>query len=230
MISDRETLRLWNEIWGGWASAGSWYGLHGDMPLGCLAALNSQLIVREKLAREARTRDEASRYGYAGGALASAKYSIAERLYVAADREARLEEALRDIQRAMDERTASQSGLLAIRASIQRSAGRITQAVADYEEVLRLRGDGHHSAAQSRSGERTWLRLSLPVAFRKGLEFCEEGVRKLRDESSAQGISRRGLRKLAAAYALNGCLLKAYDTRREAQDLSRDAGTFDQMK
>ena len=229
--SDPEILQLWNEVLGNWTSAGSWYGLHADMPLGCLAALNSQLIVREKLAREAKTKDEAHRYGYAGGALASAKYSIAERLYVTADREARLEEALRDVQRGMDEQTASRSGLLAIRASIQRSAGRISEAIADYEEVLHLRSDGHHSAAQIGEAE---SELGYGYLFqwrpRKGLEFCKEGVRKLRDDSLRKGFLVRGLRKLAVAYALNGRLLKAYETRREAQDLSRTAGTFDQMK
>ncbi|MBS0470976.1 MAG: hypothetical protein JSR60_07885 [Proteobacteria bacterium] len=229
--SDPDVLRLWNDLLGNWTSAGSWYGLHGDTPLGCLAALNSQLIVRQKLVPVAKSTEEASRYGYAGGALASAKYSIAERLYVAADRQARLEEALQDLQRAFDEKTASRSGLLAIRGSIQRSAGRISEAIADHEEVLQLRSDGQHSAAQIGEAEsELGYGYLFQWRFRKGLEFCEEGVRKLRGEQGRKGFLVRGLRKLAVAYALNGRLLKAYETRQEARNVSRLAGTFDQMK
>lgn len=231
VTNDPEILRVWNDVLGSWTSAGAWYGLHGDMPLGCLAALNSQLIVREKLVATAGSKDEASRYGYAGGALASAKYSIAERLYVAADRDARLDEALRDIQRAMDERTASRSGLLAIRGSIQRSAGRTSQAIEDYEEVLRLRSDGRHSDAQIGEAENELgFGYLLQWHFRKGLEFCEEGVKKMRSSTGRKGFLVRGLRKLAIAYAVNGRLVKAYETRREAQSISHAAGTYDQIR
>jgi len=229
--SNPEVLEFWNEILGSWASAGSWYGLHGDMPLGCLAALNSQLFVREKLKRNSRTKDEAYRYGYAGGALASAKYSIAKRLYVGMDRKARFEEALEDIKQAIDQKSADLSGLLAIKGSIHRSTGRISEAIADYEEVLRLRNDGRHSGADVGQAENelgySYLRQ---WRWREALELCEEGVKKMRDEPLRKGFLVRGLRKLAAAYALNGQPVKAFETYREARDISRAAGTFDQLK
>ena len=227
---DPDILRLWDDVLGNWTSAGSWYGLHGDMPLGCLAALNSQWVVRQRLVPTIKSKDEASRYGYAGGALASAKYSIAGRLYVSADRKARLNEALHDVQKALDEHPADRSGLLAIRGSIRRTAGRTSEAVEDYEEVLRLRDDGNHSPGQIGEAE-SELGYGYLSQWRlhKGLELCEEGVKKMRSEPGRKGFLVRGLRKLSLAYAANGRLLAAYETRREANALSRAAGTYDQF-
>jgi len=42
--SDPDILRLWNDVLGKWTSAGSWYSLHGDTPLGCLAAVNDHRL------------------------------------------------------------------------------------------------------------------------------------------------------------------------------------------
>jgi len=192
--------------------------------------LNSQWIVRQRLMLTTKSKNEASRYGYAGGALASAKYSIAGRLYISADRKARLNEALHDVQRALDEHPASQSGLLAIRGSIRRATGRIFEAIEDYEEVLRLRDNGNHSPGQIGEAE-SELGYGYLSQWRlhKGLELCEEGVNKMRSEPERKGFLVRGLRKLSVAYAANGRLLAAYETRRVASALSRAAGTYDQL-
>ncbi len=231
ITSDPDVLRLWDGVLGNWTTAGAWYGLHGDTPLGCLAALNSQCMVRDRLIPTIKSKDEASQYGYPGGALASAKYSIARWLIVSSDKKARLDEALRDVQTALDAPSTDKSGLLAIRGSIRRSAGLISEAIEDYEEVVRLRSDGIHSPGQlgEAESELGYAYLSQ-LRFRRGLQFCEEGVRKMRSDVRRAGFLVRGLRKLSVAYAANGRLLAAYEVRREAEGLARASAAYDQIR
>jgi len=40
-LRDKDLLKYWSYFFGEWARSGAWYGLHGDTPLGCLAALNT---------------------------------------------------------------------------------------------------------------------------------------------------------------------------------------------
>jgi len=228
-IRDEELLGYWNRLLTEWAGAGAWYGLHADTPLGCLAALNSLTRVRERLGTLYRGKNESGDTAFPGGALASSKYSIAKRLYVKSDREARLNDALRDLQRSLDIPGEDQSGLLAIRGSIFRQMGRIAECIKDYDYVLRIRKQTH--APVSQIGEALcelgfgYLRDLSP---RKGLSFCQEGVEMLRQGGRA-GFLARGLRKLAVAYLVNGRLGKAYESRQEARTVAIKHGALDQL-
>lgn len=228
-LKDYTILCQWNEILGKWTSAGAWYGLHGDTPLGCLAALNSMVKVRQQIDRLSIKSVTSEQTVYPGGALASAKYSIAKRLFVKADRNARLNEALGDVQQALKLSVNSEdSGLRAIKGSIFRQLGRVTEAVSEYEAVLNIRQK--NSASDASIGEalselgfgylRQWNLL-------KGLQYCKEGVGLMRNGASA-GFLTRGLRKLSLAYLVNGKLLKAYETWHENKKVAFKHGTFDQ--
>ncbi len=94
---DTDLLKYWERLLREWARAGVWYGLHGDMPLGCLASLNSVVILRNRVASLHSGATHLQETEYPGGALASAKYSIAKRLFIKADRVARLYEARDDV-------------------------------------------------------------------------------------------------------------------------------------
>lgn len=228
-MRDKELLGYWNHLLAEWARAGAWYGLHADTPLGCLAALNSLTRVRERLGMLCRGKNEPGDTAFPGGALASSKYSIAKRLYVKSDREARLNEALRDLHRSLDIPGGDRSGLLAIRGSIFRQMGRMAECIGDYEEVLRIRKQTH--APVSQIGEALcelgfgYLRDLSP---RKGLRLCQEGVEMLKQGGRA-GFLARGLRKLAVAYLVNGRLGKAYEARQEARTVAIKHGALDQL-
>ncbi len=228
-LRDEELLGYWDRLLSEWARAGAWYGLHADTPLGCLAALNSLTQVRQRLVTLYTEKNEYSDTAFPGGSLASSKYSIAKRLYVKSDREARLNEALHDLQCSLSISRSDQSGLLAIRGSIFRQMGRISECIDDYEEVLRTRRQT--GAPINQVGEAMcelgfgYLRDLSP---RKGLRFCQEGVEMLRQGGRA-GFLARGLRKLSVAYLMNGRLDKAYEARQEARAVALKHGVLGQL-
>jgi len=227
-IRDLELLRHWNFFLGEWAGAGAWYGLHGDTPLGCLAALNSQAKVRQRIAKlfpEQVGPDTA----YPGGALASTKYSISKRLYISEDRGTYLNEALSDLQVSLANAPSDKSGLVAIRASVFWELNKISEAISDYEQVLHLRQQ--NSAPNGQIGEALselgygYLRQ---FKLRRGLSFCEEGVALLK-EGGRPAFLARGLRKLSVAYLLNARLAKAYEAREELNAVAMKHGILDQL-
>ena len=228
-LKDHTILFQWNEILGKWASAGAWYGLHGDMPLACLAALNSMVKVRQQLGRLSIKNVASEQTAYPGGALASAKYSIAKRLFVKADRNTRLNEALNDIQQSLKlSVNFDDSGLRAIKGSIFRQLGRVTEAISEYDAVLKIRhkkaaSDASIGEAMSELGFGYLRQWNLP----KGLQYCKEGVALMRSGASA-GFLARGLRKLSLAYLVNGKLLKAHDAWHESKKVASKYGAFDQ--
>lgn len=228
-LKDKDLLKSWNYLFGEWARSGAWYGLHGDTPLGCLAALNSLTVVRDRLSSMYRSELPPEETAFPGGPLATAKYSIAKRLYVKRDREARFNEALQDLDRSLTVSTDDKSGLLAIRGSIYRQVGRISEAVDDYEEVLRIRSQAN--APASSIGDALselgfgYLRQGQIV---KALHYCKNGVEHLRQGGRA-GFLARGLKKLSVAYLVNGRLIKAYEAWQEARSVALGHRAFDQL-
>jgi len=228
-LLDEELLGYWNQLLAEWARAGAWYGLHADTPLGCLAALNSLTRVRQRLITLNPKMSGSGDMEFPGGALASSKYSIAKRLYIKSDREARFNEAIQDIQRSLDIPGVDQSGLLAIRGSIFRQMGKMSDCINDYKDVVRIRRG--NNSPDNQIGEALcelgfgYLRYFSP---RKGLRYCQEGVEMLRQGGRA-GFLARGLRKLAVAYLVNGSLVKAYKARNEAVEVAVKHGAYDQI-
>lgn len=226
---DLELLQYWNMLLGEWAKAGAWYGLHADTPLGCLAALNGLTDVRLQIEQHHSSRVLLQDTAYPGGALASSKYSIAKRLYVKKDRKDRFNEALDDINKAMMLPSADESGLIAIRGSIYRELGRLTDAISDYEVVLNIRRKGgmSESAIGEAMSELGFAYLKQ-FHFRKGLDYCREGVELLR-QGVRPGFLARGLRKLSVAYLCNGKLKRAYEAKQEAKTVAMKHRAFDQL-
>lgn len=226
---DIELLQYWNRLLGEWAKAGAWYGLHADTPLGCLAALNSLTDVRLKIEQHHSSRVLPQDTAYPGGALASSKYSIAKLLYIKNDRKDRFNEALDDINKAMMLPSTDESGLIAIRGSIYRQLGRLTDAISDYEVVLNIRRKGgmSESAIGEAMSELGFAYLKQ-FHFRRGLDYCREGVELLR-QGVRPGFLARGLRKLSVAYLCNGKLKRAYEAKQEAKTVAMKHRAFDQL-
>ncbi|MGR3318106.1 MAG: tetratricopeptide repeat protein [Candidatus Anammoxibacter sp.] len=185
--------------------------------------------VRQQICRLSSKNVISEQTAYPGGALASAKYSIAKRLFIKADRNSRLNEALNDIQQSLNLFINSDdSGLRAIKGSIFRQLGRVTEAISEYDAVLKIRqrntaSDTSIGEAMSELGFGYLRQWNLP----KGLQYCEEGVALMRKGVSA-GFLARGLKKLSFAYLVNGKLLKAYDAWHENKKVAFKYGAFDQ--
>ena len=228
-IYDKTLLSYWNQILSNWARTGAWYGLHGHTPLGCLAALNSLTEVRRRLADKFATELSPGTIAYPGGALSSAKYSIAKHLYVMKDRRDMLNDALADVQLALKESKANEDGLIAISGSTLRKLHRFSQAVADYETVYRIRQN--NGASDNKIGEalsELGFGYLCQGKLRKGRGYCEKGVRLLRGTESP-GFLVRALRKLAIIYLVTGHLHKAYETWTKARQITSARGIFDQL-
>jgi tetratricopeptide (TPR) repeat protein len=205
---------LWDRALGAWNSAGAWYGLHGHLELGCLAALGSLTDVR-KLTGLASPH----------GALASEYYSIAG---LAGNSRQFFGLALDHVNEALAVSQGQPSGELAIRASIYRSTGNLDAAVNDYQAVVlqtREKGPSAYGDALSELGYAQMLKGNV----RQGICHMEEGLELLNKEQ-ASGFTIRAMRKLALGYARRGAFVRALDLSASAYDLAMELGAYDQIR
>jgi len=226
---DPQLLSYWNMALDQWAAAAGWYGLHGHLYMGALAAFNSMAKVRETLRNTVRPAEDPNERRYPGGQLASARYSIAKRLYGTA-RADLLKKALDDANIAIREGEDPLGSTLSVKAAIHRAMGDINLAVQDFEEVLRRREQaGKEAGPMGVALSNLGYAYLYQKRFWRGRELLEEGVRLLENNNSRQGFVARAKNKLAVAYLLTGRPLRAYEEMREAQCIARDCGAFDQM-
>lgn len=226
-----DLLPYWNRFFGEWASAGSWYGLHGHPYLAVLPAVVSQTKVREHMRLLSSSAWKEEDTSYPGGALASSRYSIAGRSGSFRNRRFLLQAALADINRSLSEGAGNATNLLAIRGSVYRRLGAIWAAVDDYEEVLR--GRMKAGASESAIGEalsELGYGYLFQLRFWRGRSLIEEGVRLLSTCNPRPGFLIRAQRKLAVAYALTGHPKRAREVLATARDLARTHGVFDQIR
>jgi tetratricopeptide (TPR) repeat protein len=199
-----EYLPFWEDALGVWSSAAAWYGLHGHLYAGRLAAVNSLLAIRTRMDSRGIL-PQRSRVQYiqgTKGARASEYYSMAKMLpppqreYYLSMAERDLEDALRVIQ---DE----PSGYIAIRGHIRLQQGRIGEALADFEEVRRLRevaGDAKGAAEAAADVGLAHLRLGHR---RLALRLLKQGVATL-EASGSHTFAIRARKRLALAQLKSG--------------------------
>jgi len=221
---------FWNAILGRWTSAAAWYGLHGHLYMGCLAALNTQAVVREQLRESARPASSTTSTQHPGGPLASAYYSIAKLNLDLVAKRRNFEKALAHVEKSLATREdGDRSGLLAIRGSIHLQLWKVVRAVKDYEEVLRLReaageGAGRIGEALSELG----YGYIWEGRFFKGREYLEKGVQLLA-QSDRKEFLVRAMEKLSVAYRLTGQRARARETKREAERIAAERRMLQRM-
>lgn len=233
-VRDKDVLVHWNAAYSQWASAAAWYGLHGHLYMGCVAALNSMRDVRLRIRDAGFPNLDFAETMYPGGELASAKYSIAKLLCDEDARIAILREALEDANREISTGADPHANALSVRAAIVGALGDRAASVRDYEEVLRCReaataGPGPMGVALSNLGFAYLLRGSLW----KGRCLIETGVQLLSENpplTHSAGFLARAKRKLASAYLLTGRPIRAYREAQEAEQIARSAGALDQTR
>jgi hypothetical protein len=225
----RAFLPYWDCVLGDWAAAASWYGWHGHLYAGTVAALNSQALLRAQAIP--RSDEFAPRVDLPpDGALASAYYSVARLMGLRPSRWACLLRAGRHVQRAIEARGGPTDNLLAIRGSIRLQLGLWPSAASDFRRMLRLRG---RSAASS--GKIADARMHLGLAYAlcplssKGVDLLSASVRELSAHPNDPNLPR-AKRKLALAYRLRLDWARAERCRREAEEDARRLNALDQAR
>jgi tetratricopeptide (TPR) repeat protein len=222
-------LPLWNAALGEWANAGSWYGLHAHLYMGCLAALGSMERVRASLRELKRTVPESLRIA-PHGALASEFYAMAKYLERGKWHKSALSLAGEHIDAAMRVRGGDRAGQLGIRASIRLALGDRARAVTDYRRALSIRnaeaeGDDFIGDAESELG----FALLSGRGRSKGLAYQERGVERLTKVGNRPGLLVRAKRKLAISYTEGGDFRGAVEQLAGAHDAAIEAGLLDQL-
>ena len=230
-LDQRELLPYRNRFYGEWASAGSWYGLHGHANLAVFPALVQEAKVRKQMRELGSSEWKDDVTVYPGGALASSRYSIAGISKSLSVRRFLLRAALEDLNRSIHEGYVDSTNLLAIRGSVYRKLGTIWAAVKDYESVLRARQSmGNSDGAVGEAMSELGFGYLFQCRFWKGRSLLEEGVRLLSASNARRGFLVRAQRKLSVSYLLTGHPKRAREILLKAQALARDHGVLDQIR
>lgn len=218
----RPWLDSWHQLLTAWNSAGAWYGLHGHLELGYLAAINSLIEVKQLGIRDSAARSADPAWDIPYGAKASAYYALARRVNSKMLRWKGLITALRLINRMRYHDLIGESNGLAIKGSILLEM-RNPLGIVAYRRVLRLREVG--GASPGAIGEAmtelgyAYVRLH---ARKKGLDLLEHGVELMKQAGYRGGFVVRAQYKLAEAYERAGRNERAETVRQEALALAQD--------
>lgn len=236
--SDPSTAGLWDTSLGLWASNASWFGLHGHVWMGPLAAINSQTALRAAFASSpeyATAQDVREPLG----ARASAIYSIAQRMDTRWRKLWHYRQVLTLATQAIERGTGTQQGALSIRGHAQMQMARLGVvwkfwlALEDFKNSLELRIKS--GAPPANIGE-AMTDLGFCYVFvgrrNKGLSLLQEGIALMRNDTSAsgKGFLARGIRKLERAAKLTGAWSLAQKAREERLTVSVEAEALDQAR
>lgn len=213
-----EALPLWNRVLGDWVRSAAWYGLHGHVYLGGLAAINSLDGVRARLRETSSRHLDPSLLEPPYGARASALYSIAKRLPRRRDRLEVLQHALDQMKQIPIEHAHGDSAFYSVRGQILSRMGRASEAVRDLERMLAIRVSRQEE--EHRIGEALanlgYAHLCQGNPW-KGRDLLEKGVGLL-EKGGHPGFLVRARKKLALALLETGHPIRA---RRELLKVRR---------
>lgn len=224
-----EFLAYWNEVLDRWVAAGAWYGLHGHLYMGCLAALGSVFRVRQRIADAKHPSDPQLRLP-PHGPMASEIYSIAKLLPAGKRRRETLTLARTHVDAALEHGIGDRSGYRAIRGSINLALGDFTTAIEDYDAVLHMRrGEGESEGRIGEAESELGFAYLRKRSFGTGLRYLESGVQHLVNGGGGAGFIVRAKRKLAAGYIVTGKFDHALSELSEAYQLAQDNRLDDQI-
>lgn len=221
-VRDELWLSLWNRVLTAWNSAAAWYGLHGHLELGYMAALYSLDDIR-KLGRAASPPlEDDPAWDPPNMSLASAYYAAAHRVSSWRLRRVGLRKALYLLDTAIVRDPLAESNYLAIRGSVLQKLMAFRSSVATYRRVLHIREMSPLAAHGSIGEAMTELGFGLlfTLRWREGRDLLREGVRIMEIANYRSGFIVRAKRKLAAGLFLTGDLRGARRERDAANQLA----------
>jgi len=222
-----EYLPFWNAALGAWSSAAAWYGLHGHLYAGRLAAVNSLLKIRTTM-EWTEAEHDASHYiqGTKGG-RASEYYSMAKLMPTKAQRHEYFELALTDIKDALHVAAIDISGYLAIRGHIYREQDRLTEALKEFTEMLRLRErEGSVGGVGEALADLGLVRFKLGNA-REARVLLQQGKEML-ESAGRYEFAIRAKKRLALAYRMRHPY-RAFRELCEAYDMAQERQVYSQI-
>jgi hypothetical protein len=226
---------LWERVFNEWVRSAAWYGLHDDLPIGQLAAVNSVLWLHAQPEGGLLPENSPLHIHATTGARASALYSMAKRRWWPPHRWALLTEALKEVDAAIQTRPTRLSGYLAIRGSIYRLRGQVGRAIRDHEDMARSRKQEPHNAANlgEALSELGWT-YAWAGRLLKARRSLSRGVALMSEvpvtNAMQAGFRARALRKYSAIQALTFDFSGANRSRAEARKLARDFLISDQVR
>jgi hypothetical protein len=230
-----EIAGYWMEVAGGWSSVAAWMGLHGDLQLGVLAGLHTQVALTSAGKLDAP---------FPYGPLASEQYSIGKRCdgWYWRRRKFALAGKLASLQLAYG--SGDPSGSYGVRASAHLQLALLglphhaLLGLNDYRHMLDYRE--RHAQSPSSLGEAEveygfclfYFSRVFPWLRKSSLDHIERGISLMRSDSgiARAGFLIRGLRKAAQVYGILGDRDRAIQLEAEARNLAQSSGAYDQLR
>jgi len=236
IANNDELAGLWDRALGLWAAKASWFGLHGHIWMGPLAAVNTQAAFRRQ--RGAETPGDPT-IREPNGARASALYSVAQKVRSFDRKLFHLRQTSLLATRAAALDKDAHQGVLAIRGNASLAEfkmgliWKLWDAERDFKTALSLR---ERAGASSASVGEMQVDLGLTQVLsgrgRQGAMLIVQGIAGLRTDNSANGRSflARALRKQGFAARLMGRFELAADIAAEIAAIGAEVEAMDQLR
>lgn len=229
---------LWDRALGLWAGKASWFGLHGHLWLGPLAAVNLQIELRRTMAVQPAFCDTQD-IREPLGARASAIYSIAQRMRTRSRKLYHYRQTIMLATQAIERDPNAQQGSRSIRAhALMQTAllgyvWRLWEAADDFKQSLKLRESvGLMSASVGQAKVDLGFCSVLIGRPRSGMALLQEGIALMRcyDSPNDKAFLAHGLRKLERAARLLCRRNVADEARRERLIIAAEIEALDQAR
>jgi tetratricopeptide (TPR) repeat protein len=222
-----EYLPHWDRALGVWSSSAAWYGLHGHLYAGRLAAVNSLLAIRSRLPGDVLHGSDERHFHGTKGARASEYYSMAKLMRSDEKRAEYYGLAERDIEDALRSGVDEPAGYLTIRGHIRLRQGNPDLALLEFEEVRRLHEGRDDDALAESLADLGLAQLELGNN-RQAVSLLRESVERF---GSAGNVTFcvRAKKRLALAYFRAWRPNSAARELREAYDMAYQHQIFDQI-
>lgn len=221
-----EYLPLWHDALGAWASASAWYGLHGHLYAGRLAAVNSALKILALPGWPRRTHP-VSIHGSKGG-RASEYYSIAKLVPGRRERDLYFSLALTDVNDAISNVGGDISGHLSIRGHIYRTQGKTQSALADFRQMHRLRKERGDAGGIGEALSDLGLTELTLGRMRDACAHLREGAEMLWSAGNYT-FAIRAQKRLALAHLRSGRPIMALQELWDAYDRAKERQVYAQI-
>lgn len=223
--ADPYVINLWEDLLSLWTSAGSWYGLHGHLYLGSVAAATGLWQLR---AAHHSAGDD--RGGLPVGAVVSTNYSLIQKIPSAAVRQLAYRSLRRFLDRHMHLSDNRPQNLL-IRGSINMRLWNPIGSAGDFRDALRVLED--RKAPPNEIGDAK-VHLAVPLAIvgrkKQARMLIDEGLADMRGRSEP-GAMLRALRKAIQIERMPfGDKDRAEQFRQEASQIGKAEGYLDQSR
>lgn len=221
----RDWLDAWNRVLTAWNGAAAWYGLHGHLELGYLAALNSLADIRRIAISVDPARQDDPAWDPPNPALASAYYAAARRVSAPTLRLRGLLKARRLLKTARYRDAISKSNGLAILGSVDLQLGNIPGGLWAYRKVLRLRERATAPAAAigEAMAELGYAYARIPGIRSYGIALLRRGIAVMEGAHYEAGFIVRAKYKLADALNRAGSETAARRVKAEALALAQQS-------